>query len=112
MKSKKILGAEDQMTKCFQGDNMYSKNSSALKQSFECSNFLLNVALRVGKLTKKDNILICFSKTLTYFCDLEEKWNEPVSLSFEERIKGLLWETSTYRFKQFYWIFHKKLRFS
>ena len=44
--------------------------------------------LKLAKLRKKDNISICFSKTLTLFCGVEELRNETVSLPFEERIKA------------------------
>ena len=50
--------------------------------------FWPKIVFKAAKITKKDNIWICFSKILTYSCDLDGVQNEPVRLPFEERFKA------------------------
>ena len=53
---------------------MYFENGCALKQylSLTKRSSYQKYFLELEKLLKKDNILVSFSKMLTYFCDPEE----------------------------------------
>lgn len=64
---------------------MYFENGCALKQylSLTKRSSYQKYFLELEKLLKKDNILVSFSKMLTYFCDPEELWYEPGSLTFK-----------------------------